>query len=56
MKNRGGGGGGGGGGVEVREKNRGAVIISLQLAFRRRERNFTPFTIHYIKNSAGNEK
>ena len=27
------------------EKNRGTVITSLQLAFRRRDRNFTPFTI-----------
>ena len=37
---------GGGGGLGGSEKNRGTVITSLQLAFRRRERNFTPFTIH----------
>ena len=42
-------GGGVGGGVEMSVKNRGAVITSLQLAFRRRERNFTPYTIHYLK-------
>ena len=34
------------------EKNRGTVITSLQLAFR----NFTPFTIHSLRNSAGSEK
>ena len=38
------------------EKNRGNVITSLQLAFRRRDRNFTPFTIHELRNSAGDEK
>ena len=37
---------GGGGGLEGSEKNRGTVIISLQLAFRRRDRNFTTFTIN----------
>ena len=37
---------GGGGGLGGSEKNRGTVITSLQLAFRRRDRNFTPFTIH----------
>ena len=38
------------------EKNKGTVITSLQLASRRRDRNFTPFTIHYLRNSAGDEK
>ena len=28
------------------EKNRGTVITSLSLALRRRDMNFTPFTIH----------
>ena len=37
---------GGGGGLGGSEKNRGTVITSLQLTFRRRDRNFTPFTIH----------
>ena len=37
---------GDGGGLGGSEKNRGTVITSLQLAFRRRDRNFTPFTIH----------
>ena len=37
---------GGGRSLGGSEKNRGTVITSLQLAFRRRERNFTPFTIH----------
>ena len=47
---------GGGGGLGGSEKNRGTVITSLQLAFRRRDRNFTPFTIHSLRNSAGDEK
>ena len=47
---------GGGGCLGGSEKNRGTVITSLQLAFRRRDRNFTPFTIHYLRNSAGDEK
>ena len=38
------------------EKNRGTVITSLQLAFRRHDRNFTSFTIHSLRKSAGNEK
>ena len=38
------------------EKNRETVITSLQLAFRRHDRNFTTFTIHSLRNSAGNEK
>ena len=33
---------GGGGGLGESEKNRRTVITSLQLAFRRRDRNFTP--------------
>ena len=37
------------------EKNRGTVITSLQLAFRRRDRNFTPFTINKLRNSAGDK-
>ena len=37
---------GDGGSLEGSEENRGTVITSLQLAFRRRDRNFTPFTIH----------
>ena len=37
---------GGRGGLGGSEKNRRTVITSLQLAFRRRNRNFTPFTIH----------
>ena len=37
---------GGGGGLGGNEKNRGTVITSLQLAFKRRDRNFTPSTIH----------
>ena len=37
---------GDGGGLGGSEKNRGTVITSPQLAFRRRDRNFTPFTIH----------
>ena len=37
---------GGRGGLGGSGKNRGTVITSLQLAFRRRDRNFTPFTIH----------
>ena len=37
---------GGRGGLGGNKKNRGTVITSLQLAFRRRDRNFTPFTIH----------
>ena len=37
---------GGGGGLGGSVKNRGTVITSLQLAFRRRDSNFTPFTIH----------
>ena len=36
----------GGGGLGGSEKNRGTVITSLQLAFSKRDRNFTPFTIH----------
>ena len=36
----------GGGGLGGSEKNRGTAITSLQLAFRRRDRNFAPFTIH----------
>ena len=34
------------GGLGGSEENRGTVITSLQLTFRRRDRNFTPFTIH----------
>ena len=34
------------GGLGGSGKNRGTVITSPQLAFRRRDRNFTPFTIH----------
>ena len=37
---------GAGGGLRGSEKNRGTVITSMQLAFRRRDRNYTPFTIH----------
>ena len=37
-------GGGGWCGLGGSEKNRGTVITSLQLAFRRRYKNFTPFT------------
>ena len=37
---------GDGGGLGGSEKNRGTVITSPQLAFRRHDRNFTPFTIH----------
>ena len=37
---------GGGGGLEGSEKNKGTVITSLQLVFRRRDRNFMSFTIH----------
>ena len=37
---------GGRGGLGGSKKNRGTVIISLQLAFRRLDRNFTPFKIH----------
>ena len=37
---------GGRGGLGGSEKNRRTVITSLQLAFRKRNRNFTPFTIH----------
>ena len=33
-------------GLEGSVKNRETVITSLQLAFRRRDRNFMPFTIH----------
>ena len=40
---------GGGGGLGGSEKNRGTVITSLQLAFRRRDRNFTPFTSHKLR-------
>ena len=47
---------GGGIGLGGSEKNRGTVITSLQLAFRRRERSFTPFTINQLRNSAGDEK
>ena len=47
---------GGGDGLGGSEKNIGTVITSLQLAFRRRDRNFTPFTIHLLRNSAGDEK
>ena len=47
---------GGGGGLGGSKKNRGTVITSLQLAFRRRDRNFTPFTIHSLRNSTGDEK
>ena len=36
----------GGGGLGGGEKDRGTVITSLQLAFRWRDRNFTPFIIH----------
>ena len=36
---------GGGGGLGEGEKSRGTVITSLQLTFRRRDRNFAPFTI-----------
>ena len=39
-------GGGGGGGLGGCEKNRETVITSLQLAFRRPDRNLTPLTIH----------
>ena len=42
---------GGGGGLGGSEKNRGTVITSLQLVFRRRDRNLTNFA-----NSAGDEK
>ena len=38
--------GGSGGSLGGSKKNRVSVITSLQLAFRRRDRNFTPFTIH----------
>ena len=38
---------GDGGGLVGSEKNRGTVITSLQFAFRRRDRNFAPFTIHW---------
>ena len=34
------------GGLVGSEKNRGTVITSLQLVFRRRDRNFMSFTIH----------
>ena len=34
------------GGLGGSGKNGGTVITSLQLAFRRSDRNFTPFTIH----------
>ena len=34
------------GGLGGSEKSRSTVITSLQLAFRRRDRNFTSFTIH----------
>ena len=37
---------GGRDGLGGSEKNRWIVITSLQLAFRRRDRNFSPFTIH----------
>ena len=37
---------GGRGGLGGSEKNRGIVITSLQLTFRRRDRNFMPFTVH----------
>ena len=37
---------GGGSSLGGSEKNRGTVITALQLAFRRHDRNFTPFTIH----------
>ena len=47
---------GGGGSLGGSEKNRGTVITSLQLAFRRCDRNITPFTIHSLRNSAGDEK
>ena len=40
---------GGGGGLGGSKKNRGTVITSLQPAFRRHDRNFTPFTIHYLR-------
>ena len=40
---------GGGGGFGEIEKNRGTVITSLQLAFTRRDRNFTPFYHSLIK-------
>ena len=36
----------GGDGLGGSKKNRGTVITSLLLAFRRHDRNFTPFTIH----------
>ena len=39
---------GGGGGLGGSEKNRGTLITTLQLTFRRRDRNFTPFTIHSL--------
>ena len=35
------------------EKNRGTVITSLQLVFRSCDRNFMPFSIHKLRNSAG---
>ena len=35
-----------GGGLGGNEKNRGTVITSLQLAFRRHDRNLAPFTVH----------
>ena len=38
------------------EKNRATVITSLQLVFRRHDRNFTPLTIHKLRNSPDNEK
>ena len=46
---------GGRGGLEGGEKNRGTVLVitSLQLVFRRRDRNFMTFTIHYLRNSTG---
>ena len=47
---------GGGGGLGGSEKNRGTVITSLQLTFRRRERNFILFTMHLLRNSVGDEK
>ena len=47
---------GGGGCLGGSEKNRGTVITSVQLAFRRRDRNFTPFFHSLIRKSASDEK
>ena len=41
---------GGGSSLGGSEKNRGTVITSLQLAFRKHDRNFTPFTIHSLSH------